>query len=72
MASRKRTPPTFTAKMMALAVRLDQLIKTGQVNDQAELARIVQVAGGCQNPDLGDWCVTQPYCGTVFGSVRAR
>ncbi len=29
--------------MMALAIRLDHLIKTGQVTDQAELARVGQV-----------------------------
>ena len=27
-------------KMMALAIRFDHLIKTGQVTDQAELARV--------------------------------
>ncbi len=31
-------------KMMALAIRLDHLIKTGQVTDQAELARISHVS----------------------------
>jgi len=31
-------------KMMALAIRLDHLIKTGQVSDQAELARIGHVS----------------------------
>jgi hypothetical protein len=30
-------------KMMALAIRLDHLIKTGQVIDQAELARVAHV-----------------------------
>jgi hypothetical protein len=30
-------------KMMALAIRLDQLIKSGQVTDQAELARVGHV-----------------------------
>lgn len=31
-------------KMMALAIRLDHLIKTGQVTDQAELARVGHVS----------------------------
>ncbi len=31
-------------KMMALAIRLDQLIKSGQVTDQAELARVGHVS----------------------------
>ncbi len=31
-------------KMMALAIRLDHLIKSGQVTDQAELARVGQVS----------------------------
>lgn len=31
-------------KMMALAIRLDHLIKSGQVTDQAELARIGHVS----------------------------
>ena len=31
-------------KMMALAIRLDHLIKSGQVIDQAELARVGQVS----------------------------
>ena len=31
-------------KMMALAIRLDQLIKSGQVTDQAELARVGYVS----------------------------
>ena len=31
-------------KMMALAIRLDHLIKTGQVSDQAELARVGHVS----------------------------
>ncbi|AMV31698.1 hypothetical protein VN12_06225 [Pirellula sp. SH-Sr6A] len=31
-------------KMMALAVRLDHLIKSGQVTDQAELARVGHVS----------------------------
>jgi hypothetical protein len=31
-------------KMMALAIRLDHLIKSGQVADQAELARVGQVS----------------------------
>ncbi len=31
-------------KMMALAIRLDHLIKTGQVADQAELARVGHVS----------------------------
>jgi hypothetical protein len=31
-------------KMMALAIRLDQLLRTGQVKDQAELARIGHVS----------------------------
>ena len=31
-------------KMMALAIRLDHLIKSGQVSDQAELARIGHVS----------------------------
>ncbi len=31
-------------KMMALAIRLDYLIKTGQVTDQAELARVGHVS----------------------------
>ncbi len=31
-------------KIMALAIRLDQLIKSGQVTDQAELARIGHVS----------------------------
>jgi hypothetical protein len=31
-------------KMMALAIRLDYLIKTGQVTDQAELARVGNVS----------------------------
>jgi len=30
--------------MMALAIRLDHLIKTGQVSDQAELARVGHVS----------------------------
>lgn len=41
--------PTFgrlprITKMMALAIRLDLLIKTGQVIDQAELARVGHVS----------------------------
>lgn len=32
------------AKMMALAIRLDHLLKTGQVTDQAELARVGYVS----------------------------
>lgn len=32
------------AKMMALAIRLDHLIKSGQVTDQAELARVGHVS----------------------------
>ncbi|QDV25962.1 hypothetical protein [Aureliella helgolandensis] len=31
-------------KLMALAIRLDHLIKTGQVTDQAELARVGHVS----------------------------
>lgn len=31
-------------KMMALAIRLDHLIKSGQVKDQAELARLAHVS----------------------------
>jgi hypothetical protein len=31
-------------KMMALAIRLDHLIKSGQVSDQAELARVGHVS----------------------------
>lgn len=31
-------------KMMALAIRLDHLIKSGQVNDQAELSRVGHVS----------------------------
>jgi hypothetical protein len=31
-------------KMMALAIRFDHLIKTGQVKDQSELARLGQVS----------------------------
>ena len=31
-------------KMMALAIRLDDLIKTGQVNNQAELARLFHLS----------------------------
>lgn len=31
-------------KMMALAIRFDHLIKTGQVKDQAELARLAHVS----------------------------
>ena len=31
-------------KMMALAIRLDHLIKSGQVTDQAELARVGHVS----------------------------
>lgn len=31
-------------KMMALAIRLDHLIKTGKVTDQAELARVGKVS----------------------------
>lgn len=32
------------SKMMALAIRLDHLIKSGQVTDQAELARVGHVS----------------------------
>jgi hypothetical protein len=40
------TPARFPriTKMMALAIRLEHLIKSGQVTDQAELARVGQVS----------------------------
>jgi len=39
-----RAPLPRITKMMALAIRLEHLIKTGQVSDQAELARVGHVS----------------------------
>ncbi|QDV25887.1 hypothetical protein [Aureliella helgolandensis] len=43
VAQPKGRLPRIT-KLMALAIRLDHLIKTGQVTDQAELARVGHVS----------------------------
>ncbi len=48
-AGSQSDPPTpgrlpRITKMMALAIRLDHLIKSGQVTDQAELARVGHVS----------------------------
>lgn len=68
-------------KMMALAIRLDHLIKSGQVTDQAELARVGHVSRARLTqimdlnllaPDIQEEILTSEALTSILSNVPER
>lgn len=68
-------------KLMALAIRLDQLIRDGHVSDQAELARLAHVSRArltqimnllCLAPDIQEAVLNQPRTESGRDAVTER
>lgn len=68
------------AKMMALAIRFDHLIRSGQVKDQSDVATLGQVSRArlsqimclnCLAPDIQEEILTMECSGSSFPTERS-